>query len=649
MPRAAIATSCLVIALLAPVWGAEGLQFSNGGFEVPPAGVGSAPEGWHVYEHSLPRGTGVEADCLRTHEGTWAMRIADTAPDLSCGLESALYPVVPGETYSASAWVYNGAGDGWLYLEFYANAKQRASETHAGCGKTGSWERIELSAVCPPDARYAAILLYSSVGNTGVSAWDDVALTGPAGEGQVISLGDTRGKAVDYSYLRNVGSHKQLLFDDAFLESHKGFWWRICPPHKTGEHNLVADKPWEDFIINAWLTVMEDGGRYRMWYEAYDRSYTSDLQARYCYAESADGIHWEKPSLGITDFQGSKDNNILFSELGGQGVHGGTVFKDPTAAEAERYKFVFLGPVGEGKYGVCGATSPDGLHWTPCAGRPILDVSSDTQTVAFWDPRILKYVTYCRLWTPNRTVGRSESTDFASFPAADEVLGCDERDPADVDLYNNAAIKYPYAENAYLIFTSMYHHTGDNLDVHLAVSRDGIHWSRPERRPFIENGLPGTMDDATVYCGAGVLRTGDELSMYYHASTARHNQVYPQWVSQDGVYTRATLRLDGYVAMQAAKAPAEFVTHPLTFSGSRLELNADVHEGGWLRIALRDTGGKTVSGFSLEDCVPVTGDSVRHVVSWKGGADLSALVGKPTALYCVAQSASLYAFQFVEG
>ena len=30
------------------------------------------------------------------------------------------------------------------------------------------------------------------------------------------------------------------------------------------------------------------------------------------YAESEDGIHWEKPKLGIIDVGGSKQNNVVF-------------------------------------------------------------------------------------------------------------------------------------------------------------------------------------------------------------------------------------------------------------------------------------------------------------------------------------------------
>ena len=446
---------------------------------------------------------------------------------------------------------------------------------------------------------------------------------------------------VDDSALYQVSDQKQLLFDDAFLESHKGFWFRVCPPRKTGERNVIADKPWESFVINGWHTVMEDEGRYRMWYEAYDKSYTSDFQARYCHAESNDGIHWKKPALGLETFNGSKENNILFNQLGGGPTHGGTVFKDPVAPPDERYKFIYLAGEGVGT-----GLSADGIHWRRYEGGHILKVGSDTQTVCFWDNRLRKYVAYCRLWTPNRSIGRSESEDFFHFPPAVEVLGCDADDPKDTDMYNSAAIKYPYAENAYFIFTSMYHHTVDNVDVQLAVSRDGTHWTRPERKPFIPNGGPGSLDDASAYVGVGLLRQGDELWMYYYGSRAKHNENYPKWLSYGGTYSRAILTLDRYVAMDAGVVPAEFTTHPLTFTGSRLELNADVRPEGSVKVELQDAEGKSIPGFTLDECVPLAGNHVRHVVRWKGGSALTALSGKPTKMRCMARDASLFAFQF---
>jgi hypothetical protein len=179
-----------------------------------------------------------------------------------------------------------------------------------------------------------------------------------------------------------------------------------------------------------------------------------------------------------------------------------------------------------------------------------------------------------------------------------------------------------------------------------------VHWSRPDRTPFIPNGAPGEFDDASIYAGVGVLRQGDELWMYYSASRGRHNQNYPKWLSYHGVYTRAILTLDRYVGLQANLAPAEFVTLPLTFSGNRLELNADCGPAaehwpaGAIRVELQEPDGTPIPGFALDECQPVVGDSVRHTVSWKAGADVGSRAGKPTRMRCVATDATLFAFQF---
>ena len=76
----------------------------------------------------------------------------------------------------------------------------------------------------------------------------------------------------------------------------------------TGNPVMTADKPWEGNAVYIYGTVLpnEDGQGYRMWYHSYDGDY------RMLYATSNDGIRWTKPNLGLTSFQGSTENNILF-------------------------------------------------------------------------------------------------------------------------------------------------------------------------------------------------------------------------------------------------------------------------------------------------------------------------------------------------
>src|SRR5262245_26626832 len=111
-----------------------------------------------------------------------------------------------------------------------------------------------------------------------------------------------------------AGSEKQLFFDDRLIESARGLRLVLNPPRKTGEHCLVSDRPWEDFYAGGWNTVLEDGGIFKMWYEA-----STLLGGRHsqsvCYATSTDGIHWEKPDLGLIEFRGSKRNNIVLFDV----------------------------------------------------------------------------------------------------------------------------------------------------------------------------------------------------------------------------------------------------------------------------------------------------------------------------------------------
>ena len=63
---------------------------------------------------------------------------------------------------------------------------------------------------------------------------------------------------------------------------------------------------------------------------------------RVCYAESRDGGRsWRKPSLGLADFKGSKDNNcILDKNAFGASWDNFMVFRDdnPACPSDERYK-----------------------------------------------------------------------------------------------------------------------------------------------------------------------------------------------------------------------------------------------------------------------------------------------------------------------
>lgn len=74
---------------------------------------------------------------------------------------------------------------------------------------------------------------------------------------------------------------------------------------------LEADKPWEKCGTSLPSVVYRDG-RFQMWYQVYGMS-PDDIQGNpdvIAYAESDDGVHWEKPDLGLLELNGSKRNNL---------------------------------------------------------------------------------------------------------------------------------------------------------------------------------------------------------------------------------------------------------------------------------------------------------------------------------------------------
>src|SRR4030095_1265313 len=88
-----------------------------------------------------------------------------------------------------------------------------------------------------------------------------------------------------------------------------------------------------------------------------------------CYAESRDGITWERPELNLVSFQGSTGNNIVLAgdtvKIPGVdklGVDHFAVFKDPNPDRrpGEEYKMIILGSRALFALG-----SSDGMRWKP--------------------------------------------------------------------------------------------------------------------------------------------------------------------------------------------------------------------------------------------------------------------------------------------
>ena len=463
----------------------------------------------------------------------------------------------------------------------------------------------------------------------------------------------------------DVGSDRQLFIDDLFFDSRNGVELRMHKP-RVEEVAVESDRPWESGGMH-YSAVLQDRNRFRMWYRADTGEHARRDWDSFCaYAESADGVTWEKPNLGIFEYNGSTDNN-LFTVSTEYSTINPSVIIDENAPADERYKMILQ----SGKYStgrrfpdsgttIMGYTSPDGLHWKEISEPLLTEGPFDSHNILIRDDAAGKYVIYCRgvanrgpgvqgsFLSGYRSIRRSESSDFKNWTPLETVVEADDDDPDDLHFYTNAAVNYERAARAFFMFpmvlyTDRRYPTAPQeglSDVHLIVSRDGVTWDGRFREAFLSPDLDErNWCDCNPIMGSGILRTGPaEMSMYYSELLRS---------SPATRLRRCTMRSDGFVSVHGPYVGwGEFTTPVITFTGSELEMNYKTTGGGAISVELQNESGSAIPGFTLEENNRVFGDKIEGLVSWKKGSDVSALAGRPARMRVKMRDADLYAFRF---
>jgi hypothetical protein len=486
-----------------------------------------------------------------------------------------------------------------------------------------------------------------------------------------------------------IGSRRELFVDDALIEKlGGGAELRLHHPEPR-EIALVHDAPWEG-SGSGYHSVFKDGNRYRMYYKAWQLDVsaagvkTNAHPLFCCYAESVDGIHWRKPELGLNEFNGSKANNIVIAsgKIGEVNADAGhpAVFKDdnPAAKPDARYKALIR---SSSPKGLLAFKSADGLDWSPMQTAPVITAGAfDSQNLAFWDAERGVYRAYWRIftagvtdeknWKPGgyRAIRTATSKDFLHWENQADVTYADS--PAE-HLYTNQVKPYYRAPHLLLGFPTRYTERGWSESMRalperehrewrakasqrygtaiteglLMASRDGVRfnrWNEAFLRPGIER--EGTWNYGQQYIAWQVVATKsalegapDELSLY-----AGENY----WTGKSSAVRRYTLRLDGFVSVNAPMRGGELLTKPVTFTGGKLALNFSTSAAGSVRVEIQDPNGRPMPGFALDDCEETFGDSVEREVAWKGGRDVSALAGKAVRLRFLLKDADLFSYRF---
>lgn len=438
-----------------------------------------------------------------------------------------------------------------------------------------------------------------------------------------------------------IGSRLELFVDDYVIGEMTGDAEQVLHKPAAKEVALVTDKPWEGNTC-AYYTIFRDGDLYRMYYrgshaEAVGGKMTHPQVT--CYAESKDGIHWTKPSLGLVEFDGSKENNIVWN---GTGTHNFTPFKDANPACSPDAKYKALAGASRGyKKGLYAVKSPDAIHWALMSEEPVITKGAfDSQNLAFWDPTRKVYADFHRTFEKGvRAIMTCTSPDFLHWT---EPVLLEHPGAPNEHLYTNAIRPYERAPHILIGFPTRFLPKTQQVEPTFMTSRDGRTFPR-WTEALIPITTPEDRDgNRSNYMTWGLVQLpGNDREYSVYATEA-------YYTGPDSRVRRFTYRVDGFVSVRASAQGGALVTKPLVFDGKKLVVNFATRGQGSLQVELQEANGKPIPKFALADAVPLTGDEIAQTVAWKSGDDVSSLAGKPICVRFELKDADVFSFRFGE-
>ncbi len=459
----------------------------------------------------------------------------------------------------------------------------------------------------------------------------------------------------------DIGGQRQFFWNSDIIDTQKTTATLTMHRPVRQDIALTFNSRWEGKVADSFNIVEGDNG-YVLYYSTYD----SADGVKICCAVSADGIVWEKPSLGLVEFDGNTHNNIMFSEA--EGLAGGFfVFKDtnPSVSPDEIYKAIGIKADGS----MIGYKSADGINWNAEAdfkGVTTEVVENINLSSVFWNSNEEKYFCYYTALKNGREITMlTTSKNFSSWSKAKEVA------------YNNfgkdfgvsSANVTPYHRSEDMLIglplrsVSLNKDMAGNFltdkltDTVFAYSTDGKTFEASQEA-LITAG-PQTGENwiyGDSFVAGGIIRTpsihsrqgeDDELSLYVAENMLADG---------DTNLARYTTRLDGFYSYNAPYNTQKVVTKPLVFDGSRMTLNFRTSTGGYVYVRILDKNGKPFENITYikengeEYTIPaytsyqMVGDRVDREVVFN--SDLSELSGKKVVIEFYLSDADIYSFKF---
>ena len=505
------------------------------------------------------------------------------------------------------------------------------------------------------------------------------------------------------THFERIGDQTQYFLDDTMLEWVKNIKRTHHVADKHAANPVIRrDRPWEVWPhFNTTVTALRDeDGRFRCWYMdftnlGFEGGAEAVWKPKLSYAESTDGVNWDKPELGAVFVDGHNTNRLDWEDRLGTPV-ALSVIRDPVDPDPERrYKMAYLPEklnvnvpkrstiTHSHSLGLCFAYSGDGISWTQEPANPVNLIWGGDVLSLSYDVERARYVIYGRGhyaaetgnpagdqwftryypgqpfgWIPKRAVYRLESENLLDWSPAQRVLAPSAYHNLDDQFY---ALSYFRLGRYHCGLLPVFHTVDNTKETELVYSHDGIEWHHYPHGPWvIPLGGEEAWDAFQVDTVIPPVRVGDKSYIFYGGADFHHDWAFvgkaqgldtpeadrPPDALNEGLGL-AVLRADGFVSLDAGLREGIISTKPFFSTGEKLIINARCHGNGYIDVEVTDAMDEPWAGYTRTESDRFSGDAVEHVVTWQGRSAVNEIVGY-TRLRFYMKDAELYSFRVAD-